>query len=334
MARISAHATPASSPSLYIHSHRHSPKLSLFPDHSAARSNGAGQLLLLPLPRLTPPPPNSSVRFSCSVGTRVFVGLRAQTKLGSSESSCPNVSAGFYTAVNRRISLGLSNKRATGACISMMPIGTPRVPYRTPGEGTWQWLDIWNALYRDRIIFIGDNIDEEFSNQVLASMLYLDSIDNTKKIILYINGPGGDLMPCMALYDTMLSLKSHISTHCLGFAFDLAGFILAAGEKGSRTGMPLCRISLQSPAGAARGQADDIENEANELICIKNYLYGKLAEHTGHPVEKIHEDLARVKRFDAEGALEYGIIDCIIMPSRIKKRGVHWRKDRRNLGLG
>jgi ATP-dependent Clp protease protease subunit len=75
----------------------------------------------------------------------------------------------------------------------MMPVGTPRVPYRTPGEGTWQWLDIWNALYRERIIFIGDSIDEEFSNQVLASMLYLDSVDNTKKILLYINGPGGDV---------------------------------------------------------------------------------------------------------------------------------------------
>ncbi|CAL5036565.1 unnamed protein product [Urochloa decumbens] len=272
---------------------------------------------------------------SLSVGTRAFVGLRAQTKLGSSESSCPNVSAGFYTTVNRRISLGLSNKKATRGRISMMSIGTPRVPYRTPGEGTWQWLDIWNALYRERIIFIGDNIDEEFSNQVLASMLYLDSVDNTKKILLYINGPGGDLTPCMALYDTMLSLKSPIGTHCLGFAFNLAGFILAAGEKGSRTGMPLCRISLQSPAGAARGQADDIENEANELIRIKNYLYGKLAEHTGHSIEKIHEDLSRVKRFDAEGALEYGIIDRIIRPSRIKKEGsTAHRKDMRNLGLG
>uniref|UniRef100_A0A8R7R6T7 ATP-dependent Clp protease proteolytic subunit n=1 Tax=Triticum urartu TaxID=4572 RepID=A0A8R7R6T7_TRIUA len=130
---------------------------------------------------------------SLSVGTKVFVGLKAQTRLGSSESSCPNVNARFYTAVNRRVSLGLSNKRATRARISMMPVGTPRVPYRTPGEGTWQWLDIWNALYRERIIFIGDTIDEEFSNQVLASMLYLDSVDDTKKILLYINGPGGDV---------------------------------------------------------------------------------------------------------------------------------------------
>ncbi|XP_044947436.1 ATP-dependent Clp protease proteolytic subunit-related protein 2, chloroplastic-like [Hordeum vulgare subsp. vulgare] len=141
---------------------------------------------------------------SLSVGTKVFVGVKAQTRLGSSESSCPNVNARFYTAVNRRVSLG------------------------------------------------------------------------------YVY-----LTPCMALYDTMLSLKSPFGTHCLGFAFNLAGFILAAGQKGSRTGMPLFRVSLQSPAIAARGQADDIGNESNELNRIKNYLYGKLAEHTGHSVEKL-----------------------------------------------
>ncbi|KAE8809391.1 caseinolytic protease [Hordeum vulgare] len=95
------------------------------------------------------------------------------------------------------------------------------------------------------------------------------------------------LTPCMALYDTMVSLKSPIGTRCVGFAFNLDGFILAAGEKGSRTGMPLCRVSLQSPAGAARGQDDDIENESNELNRIKNYLYGKLAKHTGQSVEKV-----------------------------------------------
>ncbi|MTV28662.1 ATP-dependent Clp protease proteolytic subunit, partial [Nitriliruptoraceae bacterium ZYF776] len=84
-----------------------------------------------------------------------------------------------------------------------MPIGTPRVPYRVPGEGTWQWVDLWNALYRERVIFIGQNIDEEFSNQILATMLYLDSVDNSKRMYMYINGPGGNLTPSMAIYDTM-----------------------------------------------------------------------------------------------------------------------------------
>lgn len=200
----------------------------------------------------------------------------------------------------------------------MMPIGTPRVPFRTPGEGTWQWVDLWNALYRERVIFIGQHIDEEFSNQILATMLYLDSVDSDKKMYLYINGPGGDLTPSLSLYDTMQSLKSPVCTHCVGYAYNLAGFLLAAGEKGNRVAMPLSRIALQSPAGAARGQADDIQNEASELIRIKDYLYKELAKNTGQTVEKINQDLSRMKRFNAQEALEYGLIDRIIRPPRIK----------------
>ncbi|KAG6788424.1 hypothetical protein POTOM_004490 [Populus tomentosa] len=270
-------------------------------------------------------------------------------------------------------SLRIRNHKPTRAAVKMMPIGTPRVPYRTPGEGTWQWVDIWNALYRERILFIGQNIDEEFSNQILATMLYLDTIDDSKRMYLYINGPGGDLTPSLAIYDTMQSLKSPVGTHCVGFAYNLAGFLLTAGEKtkttpkftpaithlvivksrqlkcgivwgsdsstyefasfmsflwctlydsfsvskGNRSAMPLSRIALQSPAGAARGQADDICNEANELLRIRDYLYNELSKKTGQPFEKISKDLSRMKRFEAQDALEYGLIDRIIRPPRI-----------------
>ncbi|MQM14086.1 hypothetical protein Taro_047013 [Colocasia esculenta] len=226
---------------------------------------------------------------------------------------------------------GASNKIATRARVHMMPIGTPRVPYRTPGEGTWQWVDLWNALYRERVIFIGQHIDEEFSNQVLATMLYLDSIESSKKLYLYINGPGGDLTPSMAIYDTMQSLKSAVGTQCVGYAYNLAAFLLAAGEKGSRVGMPLSRIALQSPAGAARGQADDIRNEANELLRIRDYLFTELANKTGQPVEKINKDLSRMKRFTAQEALEYGLIDRILRPARIKADAP--RKEQAGTGL-
>ncbi|KAJ0048786.1 hypothetical protein Pint_16010 [Pistacia integerrima] len=202
--------------------------------------------------------------------------------------------------------------------IAMMPIGTPRVPYRTPGEGTWQWVDLWNALYRERVIFIGQNIDEEFSNQILATMLYLDSIDDSKRLYMYINGPGGDLTPSLAIYDTMQSLKSPVGTHCVGYAYNLAAFLLAAGEKNNRFAMPLSRIALQSPAGAARGQADDIRNEADELLRVRDYLYNELSKKTGQPVEKINKDLSRMKRFNAQEALKYGLIDRIVRPPRIK----------------
>lgn len=276
-------------------------------------------------------PPRRNTKPSLSFANKDFVGLKPQSS-GAFGAGLPNVSAGFHSRVHQSLSLRLPNKRASRARVFMMPIGTPRVPYRTPGEGTWQWVDLWNALYRERVIFIGQHIDEEFSNQVLATMLYLDSIESSKKIYLYINGPGGDLTPSMAIYDTMQSLRSSVATQCVGYAYNLAGFLLAAGEKGSRVGMPLCRIALQSPAGAARGQADDIRNEANELLRIKDYLFGELAKKTGQPIEKINKDLSRMKRFNAQEALEYGLIDRILRPARIKADAP--RKEQAGAGLG
>ncbi|RZC70137.1 hypothetical protein C5167_033294 [Papaver somniferum] len=247
---------------------------------------------------------------------KVFSGLKfhSDSIFGSKK---PNLTAEFHDKVYKSIQSRTRGK-PTRARIGMMPIGTPRVPYRTPGEGTWQWVDLWNALYRERVIFIGQEIDEELSNQILATMLYLDSLDSSKMLYLYINGPGGDLTPCMAVYDTMQSLKSPVGTHCVGYAYNLSGFLLAAGDKGSRFAMPLSRIALQSPAGAARGQADDIKNEANELLRIRDYLFDELSIKTGQPAEKIHKDLSRMKRFNSQEALEYGLIDRIIRPPRVK----------------
>ncbi|XP_011081101.1 ATP-dependent Clp protease proteolytic subunit-related protein 2, chloroplastic [Sesamum indicum] len=271
-----------------------------------------------------------SSHLSLSCGSKVFVGLRAQSPncYGVGKQ---NVNVEFHNKVYKSIQSRSSNSKPTRGRVSMMPIGTPRVPYRNAAEGTWQWVDLWNALYRERVIFIGENIDEEYSNQILATMLYLDSIDDSKKLYLYINGPGGDLTPCMAIYDTMQSLKSPVGTHCVGYAYNLAGFLLAAGEKGYRFAMPLARIALQSPAGAARGQADDIRNEADELLRVRDYLFKELAKKTGQPVEKIHKDLSRLKRFTSQEALEYGLIDRIARPARIKASAP--RKDS-TAGLG
>ncbi|KAL2646355.1 hypothetical protein AAZV13_05G049000 [Glycine max] len=225
-------------------------------------------------------PPSTS-----SVATKLYSGLKLQaaSPFGAAK---PNVTAEFYGKVHNTLHCRYANHNTSMARIRMMPIGTPKVPYRTPGEGTWQWVDVWNALYRERVIFIGQEIDEEFSNQILATMLYLDSIENSKKLYMYINGPGGDLTPSMAIYDTMQSLQSPVATHCVGYAYSLAAFLLAAGEKGNRSAMPLSRVALTSPAGAARGQ--------------------------------ITKDLSRMKRFNAQEALEYGLIDRIVRPPRIK----------------
>ncbi|XP_028070945.1 ATP-dependent Clp protease proteolytic subunit-related protein 2, chloroplastic-like isoform X2 [Camellia sinensis] len=222
---------------------------------------------------------------SPSCTTKVFMGLKLQSP-SSFGIAKPNSNVEFHNKVHKSIQSRTCDSKPTRARIGMMPIGTPRVPYRTPGEGTWQWVDLWNALYRERVIFIGQHIDEKFSNQILVTMLYLDSIDSSKRMYMYINGPGGDLTPSMAVYDTMQSLKSPVGTHCVGYAYNLAGFLVAAGEKGNRFAMPLSRIALQSPAGAARGQADDIRNEANELLRIRDYLFNELPNKTGQPAEK------------------------------------------------
>ncbi|XP_034711078.1 ATP-dependent Clp protease proteolytic subunit-related protein 2, chloroplastic [Vitis riparia] len=252
-----------------------------------------------------------------SCATKLFSGLKLQSA-STFGTGKPNLTVEFFKKVHKSVQSRTSDSKSTRARVRMMPIGTPRVPYRTPGEGTWQWVDLWNALYRERVIYIGQHIDEEFSNQLLATMLYLDSIESSKRMFFYINSPGGDLTPTLAIYDTMQSLKSPVGTNCLGFAYNLAAFLLAAGEKGNRLAMPLSRIALQSPAGAARGQADDIRNEANELLRIRDYLFSELANKTGQPIDKINKDLRRMKRFNAQEALEYGLIDRILRPPRVK----------------
>ncbi|XP_006600819.3 ATP-dependent Clp protease proteolytic subunit-related protein 2, chloroplastic-like isoform X2 [Glycine soja] len=236
-------------------------------------------------PRFSPPP-------TSSVATKLYSGLKLQAA-SSFRAARPNVTAEFYGKVHNTLHCRYANHNPSMARIRMMPIGTPKVPYRTPGEGTWQWVDVWNALYRERVIFIGQEIDEEFSNQILATMLYLDSIDNSKKLYMYINGPGGDLTPSMAIYDTMQSLQSPVATHCVGYAYSLAAFLLAAGEKSNRSAMPLSRVALTSPAGAARGQADDIQNEANELLRIRDYLFNELSKKTDYQRPEQDETLQR-----------------------------------------
>ncbi|GBG71526.1 hypothetical protein CBR_g8944 [Chara braunii] len=255
-----------------------------------------------------------------STSTRLFAAVLDATMAPDRQSN--DCGGSEVNQIGGRRGGGRGGGGGGGGCrgqVTMMPIGTPKVPYRTPGEGGWQWVDIWNVLYRERIIFVGQYIDEEFGNQVLATMLYLDSIDSTKPMYLYINSPGGEITPSMALFDTMESIASPVGTLCFGYAYNMACFLLAAGEKGKRAAMPMTRVALQPPAGAARGQADDVRNEANELVRVRKYMYGVLAHKTGHDIEKITKDLRRIKRFDAKEAMEYGLIDRIIRPIRIKK---------------
>jgi ATP-dependent Clp protease protease subunit len=193
-----------------------------------------------------------------------------------------------------------------------MPIGVPKVPYRMPGSQYTDWIDIYNRLYRERIIFLGKDVDDELANQIIAVMLYLDSEDPGKDIYLYINSPGGVVTSGMAIYDTMQHIKSDVVTICVGLAASMGSFLLAAGTKGKRLALPHSRIMIHQPSGGTRGQASDIEIEAKEILRIRHQLNQIYANNTGNPIEKIEKDMDRDFFLSAEEAKEYGLIDQVI----------------------
>jgi ATP-dependent Clp protease protease subunit len=193
-----------------------------------------------------------------------------------------------------------------------MPIGVPKVPYRMPGDQYTQWIDIYNRLYRERVIFLGRDIDDEIANQIIAVMLYLDSEDPGKDISLYINSPGGMVTSGLAIYDTMQHIKSDVVTICVGLAASMGSFLLAAGTKGKRLALPHSRIMIHQPSGGTRGQASDIEIEAREIIRIRRQLNDIYAQNTGQPLSKIEKDMDRDFFMSAQEAKEYGLIDRVI----------------------
>jgi len=193
-----------------------------------------------------------------------------------------------------------------------MPIGVPKVPYRLPGSQYTEWVDIYNRLYRERIIFLGRDVDDEIANQITAVMLYLDSEDPGKDIYLYINSPGGMVTSGLMIYDTMQHIKSDVVTICVGLAASMGSFLLAGGTKGKRLALPHSRIMIHQPSGGTRGQATDIEIEAREIIRIRRQLNDIYAHNTGQPLEKIEKDMDRDFFMSAQEAKDYGLIDRVI----------------------
>ena len=173
-------------------------------------------------------------------------------------------------------------------------------------------FDIFSRLLRERIIFLGSEIDDDVANSVVAQLLLLDSENSEKDIMLYINSPGGVITAGMAIYDTMKLIKAPVCTICLGDAASMGAFLLSGGTKGKRLALPNARIMIHQPLGGAKGQATDIEIEAKEILRMKAMLNGLLAEHTGQKIEKIAKDTERDNFMTAQEALEYGLIDKII----------------------
>lgn len=172
--------------------------------------------------------------------------------------------------------------------------------------------DIYSRLLKDRIIFIGTPIDDNFSNIIIAQLLFLEADDPDKDIHLYINSPGGIVTSGLAIYDTMQYIKPDVSTICIGQASSMGALLLAAGTRGKRFTLPNARIMIHQPMGGFQGQATDIEIHAREILRMKEALNQILSYHTGQPMERIRQDTERDFFMSGEEAKNYGIIDEVI----------------------
>lgn len=172
--------------------------------------------------------------------------------------------------------------------------------------------DIYSRLLKDRIIFLGTEVDDHVANIVIAQLLFLENQDPEKDIKLYINSPGGSVTAGMAIYDTMNYIKSDVSTICIGMAASMASVLLAAGAKGKRFCLPNSEIMIHQVLGGTQGQASDIKIHAERILKIKDRLNQILAEHTGQPITRIEEDTDRDHFLTAEEAVAYGLADKVI----------------------
>ena len=173
-------------------------------------------------------------------------------------------------------------------------------------------FDIYSRLLKDRLVFVGREIDDTIANLVMAQLLHLESDDPEKDISLYLNSPGGSATAMFAIYDTMQYIRPHVSTICVGMAASAAAVILAAGASGKRFVLPNARVMIHQGHGGMQGQSADIEIQAREFLHLQRRVEEVLAHHTGHPIERIHEDVDRDNFMGAEEAVAYGLVDRVI----------------------
>ena len=173
-------------------------------------------------------------------------------------------------------------------------------------------MDVFSRLMMDRIIFLGVPIDDTVANIIQAQLLYLDSVDSTKDISIYINSPGGNVHSGLGIYDTMQFISSDIQTICTGMAASMGAVLLTAGSKGKRSALRHSRIMIHQPMGGAQGQAADIEITAREILKLKKELYEILSEHTGNTYKKVEKDSDRDYWMTSDEALKYGMIDEVL----------------------
>jgi len=174
-------------------------------------------------------------------------------------------------------------------------------------------MDVFSRLMMDRIIFLGSGIDDNVANIIQAQLLFLESVDSSKDISIYINSPGGGVYAGLGIYDTMQFIKPDVATICTGMAASMGAVLMCAGTKGKRSALPHSRVMIHQPLGGAQGQASDIEITAREIMKLKDELYQIISKHSGQTMEKVHADSDRDYWMKADEAKAYGMIDEILV---------------------
>ena len=194
--------------------------------------------------------------------------------------------------------------------ISILGSLVPTVVEQTHrGERGW---DLFSRLLKDRIVFLGAEIDDELANVVIAQLLFLESEDPDKDVMMYVNSPGGEVSPGLAIYDTMQALRCPVATFCVGQAASMASLLLAAGAKGKRAALPHARVMIHEPLAGMRGQATDIEIHAREILKGRDTINALYARHTGQPADRIKRDTERDNFMSAAEARDYGLVDEVL----------------------
>jgi ATP-dependent Clp protease, protease subunit len=180
-------------------------------------------------------------------------------------------------------------------------------------------FDIYSRLLNERIIFIGQQIDDDIANLVVAQLIHLESDDPDKDVSVYVNSPGGSLHAGLAIYDAMQYVRPDVSTICYGMAMSAGSLILAGGARGKRLSLPNARILIHQPSSGFQGQSSDIEIHAREILELRKRLEEIYARHTGQGTERIHDDMERDRFFSAEQAVDYGLVDRIITERELRR---------------
>jgi ATP-dependent Clp protease protease subunit len=192
-----------------------------------------------------------------------------------------------------------------------MPVGVPKVPYRFSDESEAEWVDLYNSLYRQRLLFLCQDLNVELANQLIGIMIYLNAEDDSQGLFMYINSPGGSLTCGIGVYDAMNFVNTEVTTICVGTAASMASFVLCGGTRGKRIALPYARMMIHQPGGGSQGQTSLVLSEALEMLRIYKEVIQIYVERTGQSTKQIKKDLKRDQFMDAREAKLYGIVDQV-----------------------